>query len=57
MRSLVGRVKFSPFKHVSQALDVLKCADFDLIILETSGIGQSDTEILDHRRFIICDDS
>ena len=35
-------------KHVSQALDVLKCADFDLIILETSGIGQSDTEILDH---------
>ncbi|MDX5584889.1 MAG: methylmalonyl-CoA mutase family protein, partial [Aureibaculum sp.] len=26
----------------------LKVAQFDLIILETSGIGQSDTEILDH---------
>src|SRR5690606_25952623 len=26
----------------------LKAANFDLIILETSGIGQSDTEILDH---------
>ena len=26
----------------------LNVANFDLIILETSGIGQSDTEILDH---------
>ncbi len=35
-------------KHVRFALNVLKAASFDLIILETSGIGQSDTEIVDH---------
>ena len=35
-------------KHVQAAVDILKAADFDLIILETSGIGQSDTEIIDH---------
>jgi methylmalonyl-CoA mutase len=29
-------------------VDVLKVAGFDLIILETSGIGQSDTEITEH---------
>jgi isobutyryl-CoA mutase len=34
--------------HVKDAIDVLKAAGFDLIILETSGIGQSDTEIVDH---------
>ncbi len=34
--------------HVQDALNVLKMAAFDLIILETSGIGQSDTEIVDH---------
>ena len=49
MRSLATRQSnLALSKHVSQALDVLKCADFDLIMLETSGIGQSDTEILDH---------
>jgi isobutyryl-CoA mutase len=26
----------------------LKAAEYDLIIIETSGIGQSDTEIMDH---------
>jgi methylmalonyl-CoA mutase len=35
-------------EHVRDALDVLKAAGFDLIILETSGIGQADTEIVDH---------
>ena len=35
-------------KHVSEALSILKAAEYDLIILETSGIGQSDTEITDH---------
>ena len=35
-------------KYVHEAIEVLKAAEFDLIILETSGIGQSDTEILDH---------
>jgi methylmalonyl-CoA mutase len=29
-------------------VEILKLAHFDLIILETSGIGQSDTEIVDH---------
>jgi methylmalonyl-CoA mutase len=33
---------------VKEAVAVLKAANYDLIILETSGIGQSDTEILDH---------
>jgi methylmalonyl-CoA mutase len=35
-------------KYVKDALSILKVANFDLIILETSGIGQSDTEIVDH---------
>ena len=49
MRSLATRQSnLALSKHVSQALDILKYAKFDLIILETSGIGQSDTEILDH---------
>jgi len=34
--------------HVKDAIDTLKAANFDLIVLETSGIGQSDTEIVDH---------
>ena len=34
--------------HVNDALNILKVANYDLIILETSGIGQSDTEILEH---------
>ncbi|NTW33297.1 MAG: hypothetical protein HGB12_11865, partial [Bacteroidetes bacterium] len=34
-------------KYVKDTLDILKVANFDLIILETSGIGQSDTEIVD----------
>src|SRR5690606_11098877 len=34
--------------YVKEAILVLKAAKYDLIILETSGIGQSDTEILDH---------
>ena len=33
---------------VRDALDVLKIAGFDLILLESSGIGQSDTEIVEH---------
>ncbi|HMZ89990.1 MAG TPA: methylmalonyl-CoA mutase family protein, partial [Chitinophagales bacterium] len=35
-------------KHVDEAVKILKAAHFDLIILETSGIGQSDTEITEH---------
>ncbi|MDP6922137.1 MAG: methylmalonyl-CoA mutase family protein [Lutibacter sp.] len=49
MRSLATRqANLALSKHVATALDILKAANFDLIILETSGIGQSDTEILDH---------
>ena len=49
MRSLATRQSnLALSKHVSEALAVLKAAQFDLIILETSGIGQSDTEIMDH---------
>lgn len=49
MRSLATRQSnLALSKHVSDALHILKAAQYDLIILETSGIGQSDTEILDH---------
>lgn len=49
MRSLATRQSnLALSKHVSEAINILKVANYDLIILETSGIGQSDTEILDH---------
>jgi methylmalonyl-CoA mutase len=49
MRSLATRQSnLALSKHVNDALAILKVAGFDLIILETSGIGQSDTEIMDH---------
>jgi methylmalonyl-CoA mutase len=49
MRSLATRQSnLALSKHVSEAISILKVAGYDLIILETSGIGQSDTEILDH---------
>jgi methylmalonyl-CoA mutase len=49
MRSLATRQSnLALSKHVQEAVDVLKAAHYDLIILETSGIGQSDTEITDH---------
>ena len=49
MRSLATRQSnLALSKHVAEAITVLKAAEYDLIILETSGIGQSDTEILDH---------
>ncbi len=49
MRSLATRQSnLALSKYVQETLDVLKAASYDLIILETSGIGQSDTEIVDH---------
>lgn len=49
MRSLATRQSnLALSKHVQEAVNILKAADYDLIILETSGIGQSDTEILEH---------
>tara|TARA_R110002049_G_scaffold18326_9_gene70236 strand:+ start:1888 stop:5346 length:3459 start_codon:yes stop_codon:yes gene_type:complete len=49
MRSLATRQSnLALSQHVDEAVQVLKMAGFDLIILETSGIGQSDTEIIEH---------
>ncbi len=49
MRSMATRQSnLALSKHVQDALDILKAGGFDLIILETSGIGQSDTEITEH---------
>src|SRR6188768_415447 len=49
MRSLATRQSnLALSAYVKEAIQVLKAANYDLIILETSGIGQSDTEILDH---------
>ncbi|HPQ20738.1 MAG TPA: methylmalonyl-CoA mutase family protein [Saprospiraceae bacterium] len=49
MRSLATRQSnLALSKNVIETIKILKAASFDLIILETSGIGQSDTEIVDH---------
>lgn len=49
MRSLATRQSnLALSAYVKEAIQVLRAAQYDLIILETSGIGQSDTEILDH---------
>src|SRR4029077_11431650 len=49
MRSLATRQSnLALSSHVRDAVAILKVAGFDLVILETSGIGQSDTEIVDH---------
>ncbi|MCB0429146.1 MAG: methylmalonyl-CoA mutase family protein, partial [Flavobacteriales bacterium] len=49
MRSLATRQSnLALSQHVKEAVDILKAAAFDLVLLETSGIGQSDTEIVDH---------
>ncbi len=49
MRSLATRQSnLALSKYVSDALLVCKAAGYDLIILESSGIGQSDTEIVEH---------
>ncbi|RED45002.1 methylmalonyl-CoA mutase family protein [Seonamhaeicola aphaedonensis] len=49
MRSLATRQSnLSLSKHIDEAIAILKLAKFDLIILETSGIGQSGSEIVEH---------
>jgi methylmalonyl-CoA mutase len=49
MRSMATRQSnLALSKHVQDAVDILKASNFDLIVLETSGIGQSDTEITEH---------
>ncbi len=54
MRSLATRqANLALSRHVQDTVDILKAAQFDLIILETSGIGQSDTEITEHSDFAL----
>ncbi|MBT8219076.1 MAG: methylmalonyl-CoA mutase family protein [Bacteroidia bacterium] len=49
MRSLATRqYNLALNKHIDGTISIMKHAGFDLIILETSGIGQSDSEIVDH---------
>lgn len=49
MRSLATRQSnLALSKYVQESIDICKAAGFDLIIVETSGIGQSDTEIIEH---------
>jgi methylmalonyl-CoA mutase len=49
MRSLATRqANLALSKYVQESIDICKAAGFDLIIVETSGIGQSDTEITEH---------
>jgi len=49
MRSLATRESnLSLSRHVQDAVNILKVAGFDFIIIESSGIGQSDSQIIDH---------
>jgi methylmalonyl-CoA mutase len=49
MRSLATRQSnLALSKHVQDAVGICKAAGYDLVILETSGIGQSDTEVVEH---------
>ncbi|MGQ1910069.1 methylmalonyl-CoA mutase family protein [Marinifilum sp. RC60d5] len=49
LRSLATRrANLALSKHVDDALTLMKAAGFDCIFLESSGIGQSDTEIVDY---------
>ncbi len=48
MRSIATRGAHQVLSaKIVDMLDLLRLADFDLVILETSGIGQSDSEIVD----------
>ena len=49
MRSLATRqANLALSKYVQEAIDICKAAGYDMIIVETSGIGQSDTMITDY---------
>jgi len=49
MRSLATRDSDKALSsHVQEALDICRQAGYDLIILESAGVGQSDASILDH---------
>ena len=49
MRSMATRQSnLAMSKHVGESIEICRAAGFDLIVVETSGIGQSDTEIIEH---------
>src|SRR5688572_75138 len=49
MRSLATRESDKALsEYVQEAIDICKTAAFDLVILESAGVGQSDASILDH---------
>ncbi len=49
MRSLATRQSnLALSRYVQESIDICKAANYDFIIVETSGIGQSDTEITEH---------
>lgn len=49
MRSLATRqANLSLSKHVNDAVKIVKAAAYDLVLLESSGIGQSGSEIVDY---------
>jgi methylmalonyl-CoA mutase len=49
MRSLATRESDKTLSsHVEEAIDICKAADFNLIILESAGAGQSDASILEY---------
>lgn len=49
MRSMATRQSnLAVSKYILDAVNILKAAKYDLVILETSGIGQSDTQITDY---------
>ncbi|WP_431212406.1 cobalamin-dependent protein [Puia sp. P3] len=49
MRSLATRESDRALSaHVQEAIDICKAAGYDLVILESAGVGQSDASILDH---------
>ncbi|MGD1840377.1 MAG: methylmalonyl-CoA mutase family protein [Thermonemataceae bacterium] len=49
MRSLATRQSnLALSQYVQDAIDICQAAGYDMVIVETSGIGQSDTEITEH---------
>ncbi|MEX1363641.1 MAG: methylmalonyl-CoA mutase family protein, partial [Nannocystaceae bacterium] len=49
MRSLATRQSnLALSRYVRESIDICRAAGFDLVVVETSGIGQSDTEITEH---------
>jgi len=48
MRSLATRQAHRALsRHITQSIEICQAAGFDLVIVESSGIGQADTEIVD----------